>query len=76
MYYVIKTTIEDSHNTQNIFSYEKEREAIVKYHTEFAGTITYDTVKVCTVMLVDDYAKVIKSDRYERSSADPDPTDI
>lgn len=68
MFYVVKVTIEDTQKTQVIRPHENERAAVIDYHNEIANTIVYDTVLVCTVLLIDDYGKVLKSERYERAA--------
>ena len=68
MFYVVKVTIEDTQKTQVIRPHENEREAVIDYHNEIANTIVYDTVLVCTALLIDDYGKVLKSERYERAA--------
>lgn len=67
-YYVIKITIEDTQTTEQIRPFDNYRGAVIDYHNVIGGTITYDTVKVCTCMLIDEYGKVLKSERYERES--------
>lgn len=71
MYYVVKITIEDSQKTQVIRPHEEERAATIDYHNEIANTITYDVVQICTCLLIDDYGKVLKQERYERPSKQP-----
>lgn len=71
MFYVVKVTIEDTQKTQVIRPHEEERAATIDYHNEIANTITYDTVQVCTVLLIDDYGKTLKSERYERAHDEP-----
>ncbi len=73
MFYVVKVTIEDEQKTQAIRPHEEEKSAVVDYHNEIANTIVYDTVQVCTVLLIDDYGKTLKLERYERPKEEPEP---
>lgn len=73
MFYVVKVTIEDTQKTQVIRPHEEQRAATIDYHNEIANTITYDTVQVCMCMLIDDYGKVLKQERYERNAEEVTP---
>lgn len=72
-YYVVKITIEDTHDTQIIEKYESQKAAAMAYGEIINGTLAYDTVKVCNVMVVDDYFNKIEGlhYRYERSDVTP-----
>ena len=72
-YYIIKITIENNQETEQIRPHDTYRAAAIDYHNVFGGTISYDTVKVCTCLLIDEYGKVLKSERYEREEVTPDP---
>lgn len=66
MYYVVKVTIEDNQKTQEIRPHEEYKPALIDFHNVFGGTIAYDTVKVCAMMLIDEYNKKLEEARYER----------
>lgn len=74
-YYVIKVTIENNQEIEQIRPFNNYRQALIDYHNVIGGTIVYDTVLVCTCMLIDEYGKVLKSERYEKEkeNQDPDP---
>ena len=67
MYYVVKITIEDTQKTETIRPHVNERAAVIDYHNMIGGTIVYDEVQVCTCLLIDEYGKVLKQERYERA---------
>ena len=72
-YYVVKITIEDTHDTQLIEKYSTLKAAAMAYGEIINGTLAYDSVKVCNVMVVDDYFNPIEGlhYRYERSDVTP-----
>lgn len=65
-YYVVKVTIEDTQETQEIRPHDNYKSALIDFHNVFGGTISYDTVKVCSMMLIDTYNKKLEEARYER----------
>ena len=66
MYYVVKVTIEDGQRTQEIRPHDNYKSALIDFHNVFGGTIAYDSVKVCAMMLIDTYNKILEQSRYER----------
>lgn len=71
-YYVVKVTIEDTHETQKISPHDNYKSALIDFHNEFGGTLAYDTVKVCSMMLIDTYNRILEQARYERPEAEPE----
>lgn len=70
MIYLIKTTTEETQNTQTIFAYDTEKAALMAYHQELASAMAYDTVKTCLCMLIDDLGRVLTQERYERDKTE------
>ena len=73
MYYVVKATIENNQNTQEIRPHEDYRQALIDFHNVFGGTIAYDTVEVCMMQLIDIYGNKIEEARYEKPIEETNP---
>ena len=70
-YYVVKVTIEDTQTTETIRPHDTYKDALIDFHNVFGGTIAYETVKVCSMMLIDTYNKILEQARYEREDVTP-----
>lgn len=71
MYYVTKTTIEESQNTKSIWEFPNKNEAITKYHDEMGAAMKYPTVISCTILVYDEYRNIFVADRYDRDQPAP-----